>query len=168
MLIGLSAKDWLAEYDRVIVRGESTSLALGTQVSMTYRFVLVSSHSRASAMASAGKGAERVWACYVGKEQRGRRSKALYCRIFEHGGANGNDDVREFAAFFGRGHDKVLYTPVGDVLFEKRVMLILPGDAPAALVDAAESAVFALLLLVGAAFIFVNMSPTGENLRFLK
>jgi hypothetical protein len=59
----------------------------------------------------------------------------------------------------------VLYTPVGEVVVARRILLMLPGDSP--YVNVAEALVFALLALVGPAFVFVNMSPPGELLRFL-
>ena len=82
VLVGMSARAWLDEYERVIVRGEATSLALGTAVSMTFRFMLVAAHATAAAAVSAGEGDMVIWAFYVGKEQRGRASKALYVRVF--------------------------------------------------------------------------------------
>ncbi len=41
VLTAMSARVWLDEYERVNVRDEKTSLALGGPVIMTYRFVLV-------------------------------------------------------------------------------------------------------------------------------
>jgi hypothetical protein len=40
----MSARALFDEYERVIVRGKQTSLAHGTPVSMTYRFILIDAH----------------------------------------------------------------------------------------------------------------------------
>ena len=73
--------------------------------------------------------------------------------------------MREFAALFGRGGQQVLYAPVGEVVVERRILCMLPGDSPH--VDVAESTIFALLLRCSD-FAYVNMSPPGEALRFLE
>jgi hypothetical protein len=162
----MSARALCDEYERVIVRGEQTSLAHGTPVSMTYRSMLVDAHDTAARCVALGKPDELVTVFYVGQEQRGKRSITLFRRVWEHGTTAGDANVREFAAFFGSGGHQVLYAPVGDVVVERRILCMLPGDSPH--VSVAESTIFALLLYCsGSSFLFFNMSPPGEELRFL-
>lgn len=163
--VGMSAQHLVTEYDRVVVRGDRTSLAHGHAVSTTYISVLEDLHATASALVSSKHGSVHLHVTYIGKEQRGSKSKTLFYRVWEHGMASGNPDVRELLAFFGRGSAKVLYSPVGAVTFMRRVLVMLPGESVD--VDFAEGVTLALLLLFRKGFHFFNMSPTGEVLRFL-
>ena len=77
----MSARVLLDENERVIMRGEQTSLAHGTPVSMTYRSILADAHFAASACVASGRPGELVTVFYVGKEQRGKKSTTLLRRV---------------------------------------------------------------------------------------
>jgi hypothetical protein len=42
-----------------------------------------------------------------------------------HCTSSGNAGVREFAALFGRGGQKVLYAPDGELVVERRILFLL-------------------------------------------
>lgn len=109
VMCAMSTRALLDEYDRAIVRGEQTSLAHGTPVSMTYRSILVDAHDVAASCVALGR---LVTIFYVGKEQRGKKSSTLLYRVWEHCTSSGNADLREFAALYGHGGQQVLYALV--------------------------------------------------------
>ena len=163
ILLTMTARQWLDEYERVIVTGERVSLIFGDDLPLGYRIALV----RTAHVAKTAKPDDKLTDVYIGQEHRGNKSKGLYGRAKQHTTFYGSHNICQLQ-FVTSKREGFIVTPAGDVTVERRLVAMLPaGEDAKKLVNAAEALVFLFCELVKG-FIALNDSPPGELRRLLK
>lgn len=160
--VTMTRKQWLAEYQRVIIKGERVSLLFGEDLPLGYRIMLV----RMSKLVDLSADDALLTCVYIGQERRGRKSKGKFGRVLQHTTWAGCRNIAELKFTTDRRTGYVCM-PVGPVFVDYGIAALLPGGEDfAILVNAAEAFVFAALQLVPG-FVCCNDSPPGEKLRLL-
>lgn len=104
------------------------------------------------------RGAETVWASYVGQERRAKSASSRFGRGWEHGTARGNDIIAEQSFDTSRRDGGKRCMPWGAVAIRRHTLAFLPLDAAG--VNTAEAALLSLVGGLGA--IVLNNSAGGE------
>jgi hypothetical protein len=169
IMVTLAAADWLQESTRLLVTGENISLMFGTKVELGFKITVNDTVAMAQALCDAGRGAELLTGFYVGKtnESRPKNDKKYDDRLkrfWAHGLREGNDNIAELLFFTSKRVDGKRCEGVGKVVFERRVVALMPsGFAQESSVLAVESLVQALITPL--AGVTLNNTACGIPLR---
>lgn len=165
VLVFMRASNWLAEAERVVLRGERWSRMLDRPVSLGYSIVLGNMLPVARAAVAAGRADEELEGAYVGQELKGVLTDARFDRVRQAGTLRGSGNVGEVILAVGRGPKKVLCMPLGRARMVYRVLCYLPPVQR--LVNAAE-AFFTFLFSHIPGVVLFNDSPGGlDGERYL-
>jgi hypothetical protein len=169
--VGMEASAWLAEYERVFVKGERRSRMTGEPLAYGYLAMLaeagpLAQHHHSTGQTEVGASVATnshadaiVWATYIGQECKGEQSESTFTRGYDHGTRRGNDNVGELVRITRRSSDGKQCTPLGRVILRRRLLAILPASAT--VVNYVEAAMLAAVGGVGA--VVANESAGGEG-----
>lgn len=165
--VTMTARLWVAEANRVLVAGESSSRTLGGDLPLGWRIVCAEALAVANSALAASGGADDpvITALYVGQERR-TGVKTRFNRVWEHGTKAGNGNVAQLRFFTSRMTAGRECMPAGAVTVQRRTLAMLPLH-DAAVINIAEAVCMAAALFPGA--VWLNDSPTGDafGIRFL-
>ena len=162
ILVTMTARQWLLECERVLVKGERVSLVFGNHLPLGYRVAL----ARMYPLAKKAKPDDMLTDIYVGQERRGMKSKTKFGRVWQHTTSAGNMNIAQLQ-FVTSKREGFVCSPLGDVIVERRLVAMLPADDDfRKLVNAAEALVLVFCMLVPGCCV-LNDSPPGEQRRLL-
>jgi hypothetical protein len=163
-MITMSARDWLDEAHRVLVRGETLSKMSHCPLSFNFKVVLAAMMPLAVAAVEAGLPDELLTSTYVGQELRAEGFFGQ--RMRDHMGTSGNANIREIACRTSKRGSGHIVTPLSSlVINERRFIAFTAPDSEA--VNFAEDALTCLVFLLPGV-VPLNSSPGNcSGFRFL-